>query len=69
MVAKEGAVVDQMFKGIWSNIATRLAGSNVEEAMVYFAPESQSRYRQVLSDIAPALPDIFSNSLSSTQPI
>jgi len=53
--------MDQMLKANWGNITTNLAVGNIEQALTYFAPGVRDRYRQVLTNIMPALGALFSN--------
>lgn len=59
IVAKDGVLVDQMFKSVWSNVSTHLATSDVSGAMIYFAPESRDQYQAVLTNVASSLPSMF----------
>jgi len=53
------ASMDTMLQALWRNITGALAAGDIEGALVYFAPGMRDSYRQVLNDIAPALPAMF----------
>jgi hypothetical protein len=53
------ASMNTMLQALWSNVRSNLAAGNIEGALVFFAPGMRQHYRQVLTDIAPALPSMF----------
>lgn len=55
------AIADNAIQGVWQAMKASLASGNIEQALTYFSADSRGRYRQVLTNIAPALPAMFGN--------
>lgn len=55
------ASIDARLQALWGGVRDALSAGDIERALTYFAPGSRQRYRQVLTDIAPALPAMFAS--------
>jgi hypothetical protein len=55
------ASIDAMLQAMWRKVVDRLAAGDIEGAVVFFAPGQRDQYREILNDVAPALPAMFAS--------